>query len=339
MLRAFERCSRALCMLCMLSVFAAAAHAQPAGKGKVEEAPPAGYQELVDSGLAESAAGRFGEARAKFRQAHALFPNARTLRVIGMVAFELRDYVDAVRHLELALAEPRRALDDEQRFQVSGLLQQARGYVARYSISELPSGTTLVVDARPAVLEAGGVLLLGIGDHRIVARNQAHAVETTITVRGGEEGPLPIVLDAHAAPGPLAEVPAPAAAPARGEIDRDVFAEDPPARQAARTPEASSAFPTGPVVTIGAGVALAAVGAVLLAVGLSDVGEVESAPDGTQWSTLESAHEGSALKTGLGAGLLALGGVTATVGVVWLASDGGGESQGVALRVGGGGSW
>jgi tetratricopeptide (TPR) repeat protein len=325
---------RALCLVALVALAAGSAHAQPASK-TAEPPPPAGYQPLVDSGLAESAAGRFAEARAKFTQAHALYPNARTLRVIGMVAFELRDYVDAVRHLDAALVEPRRALDAQQRFQVSDLLNQARGFVARYSTSELPQGTTLVVDARPATLEAGGTLLLSIGDHRIVARHQGRTVETTITVRGGEHGSMPLMMDAQDSPAEPAPIAAPA--PADGEIHRDLFASEPLPRES--EPENKSAFPVGPVVTIGIGVARTAAGAVLLALGLSDVSDVESAPEDTEWSTLESAHDGSALKTGLGAGMLALGGVTATIGVVWLASDGGGESQGVALRVGGGGTW
>lgn len=326
--------SHALSLLLLAGVAvlgSAPARAQPAQAA--QQAPaPAGYQELVDVGLAESSAGRFEEARAKFRQAHALYPNARTARVIGMVAFELRDYVDAVRNLELALAEPRRALDDAQRFQVSALLDQARGYVARYETRELPSDTTLLVDGRPAVLDPGGVLVLAIGPHKLLAKHAGQSVEASLTVRGGERGPLPIVVDALPAQA-VAVAPVPVAAKP-DEIDRDVFADPAPVE---RAPE-PSAFPIGPALTIGAGVVLAAAGAVLLLSGLSDVAEVEDAQRGTEWATLQDADDRSQLMTGLGAGLLALGGVTGTIGVVWVASDGGSSEQ-LALRVGGGGTW
>lgn len=322
-----------LCALCVLFAHGVAA-AQDAQ-------PPAKYQELVDFGLSESAAGRFAEARAAFRQAHALYPNARTLRVIGMVAFELRDYVDAVRHLEPALTERRRALDAEQRAQVSKLLEQCRGYIARYSTSELPAGTTLLVDARPATLEAGGLLYLTIGEHKVVAKHDGRTTETVITVRGGESSPLPIVLEsaqpAPVAAAPLAQ-PAPAPDTVPDEINRDVFADDPADTEPAS--QAKSDFPLGPVLTIGAGVVVAAVGAVLLVSGMSDIDDVENADPGTEWSSLQSSYDGSALLTGLGAGLLAAGGVTAAVGVTWLATDGGGgESAGIALQVRGGGTW
>src|SRR5262245_443922 len=104
-------------ILCLVVLFALAA----SSSAYAEEALPAGYQAQVDLGRSEAAAGRWEEARVAFRKAHALYPNARTLRGIGMVAFEIRDYVDAARQLELALAEPRRALDETQRREVSAL--------------------------------------------------------------------------------------------------------------------------------------------------------------------------------------------------------------------------
>src|SRR5690349_15250674 len=77
----------------------ARAQAQP------ESAPayPAEYERAIDSGIAEFQQGNYVEAREQFARAHALVPNARTLRSLGMVEFELRNYVDAVTYLEGAL--------------------------------------------------------------------------------------------------------------------------------------------------------------------------------------------------------------------------------------------
>ena len=64
---------------------------------------PAGYPELVEAALSEYHLGHFEEARGLLRKAHALFPNARTLRVLGMAEFELRNYATAAGYLEGAL--------------------------------------------------------------------------------------------------------------------------------------------------------------------------------------------------------------------------------------------
>src|SRR5262249_7114724 len=150
---------------------------------------------LVDQALSESAAGRWEEARAAFRKAHALYPNARTLRGIGMVSYEIRDYVDAVRELELALAQPRRALDDTQRREASALIEQARALIARYTTAGLSAATSIAIDGRPAQLEANGVILLAIGEHRIQIRDGARSGESRVTVRGGESGALPVAFE------------------------------------------------------------------------------------------------------------------------------------------------
>ena len=62
------------------------ATAQPSARASTTE-----YEAMITDGLAEFQAQRYAEARALFERAHALSPNARTLRGIGMVAFEMRD--------------------------------------------------------------------------------------------------------------------------------------------------------------------------------------------------------------------------------------------------------
>ena len=86
--------------LCLLAASAAsvsaAASAQPA---------PSGYRELLAEGVVEFDEGNFDRAGALFAKAHALYPNARTLRGMGLSAFEASQYAIALVHLRAALAE------------------------------------------------------------------------------------------------------------------------------------------------------------------------------------------------------------------------------------------
>jgi Flp pilus assembly protein TadD len=68
------------------------------------EADSPAYREAIEHGLAEYRAGNFAEARALFLRAHAISPNARTLRGLGIVEYELRNYAEAIVRLRQALA-------------------------------------------------------------------------------------------------------------------------------------------------------------------------------------------------------------------------------------------
>jgi hypothetical protein len=142
---------------------------------------------LIADAVAEYDAGRFEEARALFRRAHAESPSARTLRGIGMASFELRDYVEATRALEAAEREQRHALTPEQRHHVQGLLARAQTFVGRFTPRLQPADATLAVDGKPATLEPDGTLLLPFGRHLLVAQcPTCVAAERQIEVMGGE---------------------------------------------------------------------------------------------------------------------------------------------------------
>src|SRR5262245_44240118 len=79
----------------------------PRAQAQASGGDAAAYRSAVDDAVSEFAAGRFEEARALFKRAHQLSPNARTLRGLGMTAFELRAYVQAIRELRAALADTR----------------------------------------------------------------------------------------------------------------------------------------------------------------------------------------------------------------------------------------
>lgn len=147
------------------------------------------YQSVIAEAVAENAAGRYPEALALFRRAHELNPNARTLRAMGAVSYEVRAYVDSVRWLEAALSDRRQPLTDDQRSEVQGLLERAYRFVGRYEV-EVEDGATIQVDGDPA--EAP--LVLAIGEHRITASAGERQASEEVRVVGGENETLRLQL-------------------------------------------------------------------------------------------------------------------------------------------------
>jgi len=157
------------------------------------------YQRAITEGVAEFRRGNYDEAQALFRKAHKLDPNARTLRGMGMTAFEQRRYVEALGLLEQALAHQKKPLTGKQRAQISGLLERCRSFIARFELQLDPTDARLTVDSRPAVLE-GDTLLLNPGEHEVVARAEGYMVlERRVLASGGETGRLALRLELEAA--------------------------------------------------------------------------------------------------------------------------------------------
>ncbi|HEX6239538.1 MAG TPA: hypothetical protein VFZ61_01540, partial [Polyangiales bacterium] len=77
------RLSATVVLLAIVSI-AASATAQSAAKSG-----PPGYADAIEQALSELEAANYPEAREEFQRAHAIYPNARTLRGLGMVEFEL----------------------------------------------------------------------------------------------------------------------------------------------------------------------------------------------------------------------------------------------------------
>jgi len=168
----------------------AAAEEPAASDGAAVET--AQYRGLLSEAVSEYDARRFEEARALFRRAHDLYPNARTLRGIGMASFELREYVEALRALEASLVDQRRALTAPQRQQVEGLLERTRAFVGRFTPHLVPAdGAQLRVDGAPVALEGDGTLLLSFGRHAVTAEAPGRVTETReLNVIGGERQEL-----------------------------------------------------------------------------------------------------------------------------------------------------
>ena len=269
-----------------------------------QDGPPPEYRGIVDSALEEFDAQHWAEARALFERAHAIFPNARTLRGMGMAAFELRDYVAARRALESSLTEPRRALTEEQRAQVTELMSRARMFVGDFRIGPAPIGTVIAVDGAPATadgdLGAQASVPLAVGQHVVTLRApDGRTARAQITVHGGESAELALTIAAESAP--------------------EITAEPEPTPPAPVPPAPSSSPPAWALgLAIGGGVLVIA-GAVLLGVGASDAATVSNAARGTEWADLAGPYSRATPLEVSGGVALGIGVAAAVVGIVGLA--------------------
>lgn len=210
-----SRLTAFLLLVCALMLVAPCANAQG-----VETAE---YKDSVSLGLSEFDEKNFLEARAQFSRAHAIYPNARTSRALGMVNFELKDYVQSVRHLQEALSSRERPLEADKREKTESLLKRALGYVARYRL-DLESETAVAVDGRPTDLRDGGELMLGVGEHLLEFRAESRITDKrTLNVQGGEESTLRVRL-------------LPLSASAKGQHAPDTGERDPARRPVYKNP-------------------------------------------------------------------------------------------------------
>lgn len=222
------------------------------------------YEEAINEAVAEFSAGRWEEARALFTEAHRINPNARTLRGLGMAAFELRNYVEARQMLTQSLASEVNPLTSEQRDKTEALLERTNAFVGVFTL-EAPVGTAISVDGGPASLDGEGRVLLNGGKHTIDAALSGYPSQRrSVDVRGGEVGTL--VFDFAQ---PLAPVSPPASVSPTGVVD---------GRSAAlAAPVDESATPILPWVLVGGGGVLLASALVTGIVASHAFGKLEDA--------------------------------------------------------------
>ena len=127
------------------------------------------YKEQIEQALTEFRLKNWAEARVLFRRAHELNPNARTLRGLGVVSFEMRDYQQAVQHLSYALVDTRQPLTDAQRAECEGLLSRARTFVGSYALHVTPATAQATLDGAPLVRDHEGMVLVPLGEHTLRA--------------------------------------------------------------------------------------------------------------------------------------------------------------------------
>jgi len=311
---AARRCWRGLQIVALAWLVAlgsaAGAHAQAdAAADEPERADPAGYAALIDEALIEHQAGHFEEARTLFARAHAIFPNARTLRGMGMMEFELRDYAASAAHLEQALASHTRALTGELRESTAVLLARAEGFVGKLALAVEPPDARVLLDGVVVEVVPDRPLMLNFGDHTLELSAPGYERETRkVALRGGDAQSMRVELTPEGT-GEGSGAASPVADGGPGD-------------------EGPGALPW---VLVGAGGALMIGGGVLLAIAQSDIDEVENpAPDAT-WSEVQDAYDAAPVESGVGFALLGVGAVSATIGLVW--ALGGGEDDARAGRV------
>jgi hypothetical protein len=180
---------RAVCVLAC-----ALASSAPLAQAQVVESPE--YRRTIDDAVTEFRAGHWEEARALFGRAHELEPSARTLRGLGMTAFELRMYVQSMRELDAALREKRKPLDAGMRASAEALIAKARGFVARVQIVPNPKEAALIVDGRHAQLDPDGRMPLDAGLHVVSASADGYKpTSLRFAVEGGRDQVLQLPLE------------------------------------------------------------------------------------------------------------------------------------------------
>jgi tetratricopeptide (TPR) repeat protein len=170
---------------------------------------PAAYRESVQAAISEFDGGNFSEARELFARAHAIFPNARTLRGLGMTEFELRHYVNAVRYLDQALASSTKRLEGQLRESTTTLLGRAKSFVGALRLRVSPGTSRLSMDGIPLGLGQGEDIELEIGDHILEVHAEGRLSERrAFSIRGEQVLELTIdltpIMQAGAQPAPEA---------------------------------------------------------------------------------------------------------------------------------------
>ena len=174
--------------------------ASPAAMAQAQRAPrpTREYQRTIRSAISEFNEGRWEEARALFREANEMYPNARSLRGIGMASFEMREYAVAHDALLEALASEIRPLTRGQRRETEELLDRARRFIGRVRVVVSPPEAALQVDLREPRFADDGSMLLDVGEHSLSATLEGFRPSTQqLVVEGGEDTTIRIALQSN----------------------------------------------------------------------------------------------------------------------------------------------
>jgi hypothetical protein len=312
-------------LLVVLSI-AAPTRAQQLAPAAAPVEADAEYRTAVDDAVREFAAGRFEEARALFKRAHTLSPNARTLRGLGMTAFELRMYVQAIGDLKAALADSRKPLEGDMRMRAEALLDKAQKFVGSVRVELDPATAALLVDGKPPEPDAGGALLLDAGLHVLSATADGHkSTNVRISVEGDVEQTVRMTLEPLPET-PLGIAPIDAERLAAGPSEPAPVAATPPRKRAPRGPSATSTWAYGTL--IGAGV-FGSTAAIFWLMGDGQYDELE-ASCGMRCTDLEIEDSGvktSDLLTSVFLGVTAASAVASGVLFIIAAGEGGEEPK------------
>lgn len=262
-----------------------------------EPVSAASYEETIRHAVEEYSLGHWTEARFFFARAHALNPNARTLRGLGLTCYESRNYVEAIAYFNQALHSNEQPLTDKMRADITQLLAQAQQFVTRVIVTLDPTNAELEVDNVARELPADHVVLLDPGEHELAASAAGFRPERhTLTAEGGE---LRVDLRLQAVDagagvvkGPVQPVtPPPAAEPGSGNL--------------------------APYIVMGAGGAALVAGAVLVGIAAADKHAVEHAEEGATWPELEPRYNRGRTFFPVGFALMGVGLAGVAAGLTW----------------------
>lgn len=331
------RSARSLALMLALLALLAQCVMVPASPVRAQDADPPAYRGTIEDAVSEFSAGRYEEARALFKRAHELSPNARTLRGMGMTAYELRMYVQALRELGAALQETRKPLDANLRANVEGLLAKARAFVGRVEPQLEPKEAKLLVDGKPPELEPDGTLLLDAGTHVLSATADGHKpVSVRIAIEGGSNQSLRLPLE----PLPQLAGGVPALDPNASEAAQPEPAEAPAAATAApatepRREDQGSTYQTFAWITLVGAVGFGAASGAFWLIGDGQYEDVEAdcAPICSEQKIDDSGVATSDLLTTVFLGAALASGVASGVLFVLAAGDDGAESGQASARL------
>lgn len=180
-------------------------------KGKAEtSANQSEYDRLLKEALSEFGLGNWTEARALFERAHELKPSARTLRAIGLSAFEEKSYATAVASLRAALNDTRQPLNAKQRDEAQNAIERALNYIGEYELVITPAGVnaTVTIDDREPVMLDGKLLLdpgkytleVSAEGYEVVRQNLEARPREKLTLRIALQPPKPETTEVAATP-------------------------------------------------------------------------------------------------------------------------------------------
>jgi hypothetical protein len=289
---------------------------------RAQGAPPAqnasgtSYDTLIDNALNEYRLGHWIEAKAYFAQAHAIQPNARTLRGLGLVCYELRKYVEAIGYFQQALTNPTRPLTDTMREGVSQLLRDAERFVSRIELQLTPTDATLAIDGRPVQRDAEGRMLVDAGRHELTAEAPGYdSAIRSLTSDGGETIKLNVQLRSNQAVSET--LPASATQPTAASSEDDS--------------EVASSLPW--IVVAASGVVMIT-GGVFLGISLSDKADIEDTKAGSRsWDEVESAYNRVPVFSTAGSIMLGVGAAGVVAGLAWKFWPKNSEQETATLRV------
>ncbi|HTU61714.1 MAG TPA: hypothetical protein VMF89_24830, partial [Polyangiales bacterium] len=163
----------AVCTLAMTH----SAHAQAPADAEAVMAS-AEYKDLVRDGMLKYTRGLWDEARAYFLKAHALAPNARTLRGLALIGYDSQHFVQAIDYAEQSLVHPVQPLNDKMKEEAKKLIDQAQSQVARAELITTPADAEVRVDGAPVTRRADGTVWMDPGAREISVSAQGYLTET-----------------------------------------------------------------------------------------------------------------------------------------------------------------